>query len=115
MATAPLGSEGYEATPLDLRMDAPLHPAPSPLPSHHQSVTLVDPSGKEFLLNMSIDDLRDLIRSTIILREASESAAVEVSEPPMIPPPLPASMLKPSPFHGTFPALFLINSLDFFS
>ncbi|GAU91379.1 hypothetical protein RvY_03642 [Ramazzottius varieornatus] len=90
--TAP--STGSEATPLDLRMASP--PVPTPHPLYHQSVTLVDPSGKEFLLNMSVEDLRDLVRSTIILREAAENASAEVA--PVIPPSAPVTQRKPIPF-----------------
>ncbi|OQV13133.1 putative Krueppel-like factor 7 [Hypsibius exemplaris] len=43
-------------------------------PHYGSAVTLVDPSGREFLLNMSVEDLRDLMKSSMMAQEASNPA-----------------------------------------
>ena len=47
--------------------------------SQGNSVILVDPSGREFLLNMSVEDLRDLVKSSLM---AQEQEMIHVTTPP---------------------------------
>ena len=51
--------------------------------SQGNSVILVDPSGREFLLNMSVEDLRDLVKSSLMAQEQEqEQEMIHVITPP---------------------------------